>query len=195
MSHLKHISGEGHPRFWKTCHNTSVRIYNTGFNLLRLRDAYMFRQSIHYRFISWFIAWSVPSHYPNQYSTVVGWTLRNKFQRNCERNSYIFIQWNASVKWRPFLLGLNVLSIRDTIDHFKCHPCEYIQTKPMLKVWQRIVGHIMYGTYEMKHYTKTNIAGAMMLRCVGFFSGRKVTTFAVREKKTSWLLLFGYEKH
>ena len=35
------------------------------------------------------------SHYLNQWWNIVDWTLRNKLQWNCIRNSYIFIQENA----------------------------------------------------------------------------------------------------
>ena len=38
---------------------------------------------------------SAPSHYLNQWWDIVNWNLRNKFQWNLERNSYIFIQENA----------------------------------------------------------------------------------------------------
>ena len=39
-----------------------------------------------------------PSHYLNQCCHIVNWTLRNKLQWNFNRNSYIFIQENASEK-------------------------------------------------------------------------------------------------
>ena len=42
------------------------------------------------------VAYSVPSHYLNQCWKIVNWTLRNKIQWNLNRNSYVFIQENAS---------------------------------------------------------------------------------------------------
>ena len=46
--------------------------------------------------------------------THVNWNIRNKLQWNLKRNSNIFIQKMvlnvSSAKWRPFCLGLNVLT-------------------------------------------------------------------------------------
>ena len=51
------------------------------------------RQQInHYWFRQWLGAWTAPSHYLNQCWNIV----RNKLQWNLDRNSYIFIQENAS---------------------------------------------------------------------------------------------------
>ena len=56
---------------------------------------------------------SAPSHYLNQCWNIVNWTLRNKFQWNCNRNSNIFIQENAFenivCEMASICLGLNVL--------------------------------------------------------------------------------------
>ena len=41
------------------------------------------------------VACSVPSHYPNQYWHIVNWAFGNKFQRNCNKKTMIFIQQNA----------------------------------------------------------------------------------------------------
>ena len=41
------------------------------------------------------VAWTAPSHYLNQCSNIVDWTLRNKLQWNLCRNSNIFIQENT----------------------------------------------------------------------------------------------------
>ena len=49
----------------------------------------------HHRFRSWLVAWTAPSHYPNQCWNIVNWTLRNKLQWIFNRNSNIFIQGNA----------------------------------------------------------------------------------------------------
>ena len=48
------------------------------------------------------VACPAPSHYLNQCWNIVNWTLRNKFQRNFNRYSYIFIQENAfeNVVWK-----------------------------------------------------------------------------------------------
>ena len=80
----------------------------TVINTLRPSDAYMRRQYNH---------WLAPSHYLNQCWNIVNWTLRNKLQWNCNRNSYIFIQENAcenivlKMAFLSFFLGLNVLSV------------------------------------------------------------------------------------
>ena len=72
------------------------------FNSLNLSDAYMRRESYHHWFRYWLVAWSVPSHYLNQCWNIVNWTLSNKFQWNCYRNSNIFSQENAfeNVLWK-----------------------------------------------------------------------------------------------
>ena len=46
----------------------------------------------------WTPTWTAPSHSLNQCWVIVSWTLRNKFQWNFRRNSYIFIQENAFQK-------------------------------------------------------------------------------------------------
>ena len=58
-----------------------------------------------------------PSHYLNQSWNIVNLILRDKLQWNANRNSYIVSQENACEnvvcrKWRPFCLGLNVLTQR-----------------------------------------------------------------------------------
>ena len=63
-------------------------------------------------------AWSAPSHYLKQCWNIVKLNLRNKFQWTLKRNWYIFMRLNnaqmrlkmSSGKWRPFCLGLNVLT-------------------------------------------------------------------------------------
>ena len=47
------------------------------------------------------VAWPASSHYLNQCWNIVDWTLRNKIQWNLNRNSCIFIEWNAfeNVVW------------------------------------------------------------------------------------------------
>ena len=56
----------------------------------------------HHCFRYWLVAWSVPSHYINQYWNIVNCTLRKKLQVNFYKNSYIFIQENAfeNVVWK-----------------------------------------------------------------------------------------------
>ena len=48
------------------------------------------------------VAWSVPSHYLNQCWNIVNSNIRNKFQWNFKRNSFIFIQENPfeNVVWK-----------------------------------------------------------------------------------------------
>ena len=81
---------------------------------------------IHWGRVTHICAWSAPSHFLNQCWDIVNWILRNKRQWNFNRYSSIFIQENAfenvfnigsgnglvpSAKWRPFCLGLNVLTM------------------------------------------------------------------------------------
>ena len=86
---------------------------------LRPSDAHMRQWINQYCFIWWLVAWSLPSHYLNQFWNIVNWTLRNKLQ-------WIFFEMLAfsfnkmllkmsSVKWQPFCLGLNVLRISNYI--------------------------------------------------------------------------------
>ena len=85
------------------------------FNSLWPSDAYMYmrRQANHHWYRKWLVAWTAPSHYLNHCWNIVNWTLWNKLQWNCNRNSNIFIKKMhlkmSSAKWRPFCLGLNVL--------------------------------------------------------------------------------------
>ena len=71
------------------------QISRIGLNSLRPSDAYMHRQSSHHWFRKWLVAWSAPSHYLNQWWNIVDWNLTNKLQWNFNRNSNIFIQYNA----------------------------------------------------------------------------------------------------
>ena len=60
-------------------------------------------------FRSWSVAYSAPSHYPNQCCVIVYWAVRNKRNWNSNRNSYIFVHGYASkmsfAKWRLFVWG------------------------------------------------------------------------------------------
>ena len=49
----------------------------------------------HHWFRWWLGAWSVPSHYLNQWWKIINSNLRNKLQWNLKQNSYIFIQENV----------------------------------------------------------------------------------------------------
>ena len=71
-------------------------------NSLRLSDPYMHQWTNHHCFRQWLVAWQAPSHYLNQCWNIVNWTLRNKLQSNCIRNSYSIIQENAfeNVVWK-----------------------------------------------------------------------------------------------
>ena len=86
-------------------------------NSLRPRDAYMRQYTNHHWFSQWLVAWSAPSHYPNQFCDIVYWTPGNKLQWNFNKNSYIFIEENAfeNVVWKmaSIFLGLNVLSLSE----------------------------------------------------------------------------------
>ena len=59
------------------------------------------------------VVWTAPSHYLNQWWSIVNWTFGNRLQWNVNRNSNIFIEKIyfkiSSGKCRPFCLGLNVL--------------------------------------------------------------------------------------
>ena len=63
-------------------------------NSLRPGDAYMRLKTIQHCFRQWLFAWPAPSHYLNQCWDIVNWTLRNKFEWNFNRNSYLFIREN-----------------------------------------------------------------------------------------------------
>ena len=41
------------------------------------------------------VAYLAPSHYPNQCSLIINWTLRKKFQWNSKQNTTLFTQENA----------------------------------------------------------------------------------------------------
>ena len=47
-------------------------------------------------FRKWLVAYSTPSHYPNQCWVIVNWTLKNKLQWNFNQTTKLFIQENAS---------------------------------------------------------------------------------------------------
>ena len=49
----------------------------------------------HLCFRQWFVTWLVMSHYLKQCWNIVNWTIRNKFQLNFIKNSYIIIHENA----------------------------------------------------------------------------------------------------
>ena len=60
-----------------------------------------------------FVAFSAPSHYPNQYWYIVNWTLGNKLKWNINWKFKHFhsrkcISKMLSAKWQPSCLGLNV---------------------------------------------------------------------------------------
>ena len=64
-------------------------------------------------------AWPAPSHYLNQCWNIVTWTLGNKLQWTLIE-IYIFLSEKMRLKlsswnWRPFCLGLNVLSKIDQL--------------------------------------------------------------------------------
>ena len=63
--------------------------------------------------IKWLVAYSVPSHYLNQFWDIVNWTLRKKLQWNFNQNTKLFIHKLhmkiPSAKWRPFCLGWDEL--------------------------------------------------------------------------------------
>ena len=58
---------------------------------------HMHHETNHYWFIQWLVAWSAPSHYPNQCWDIVNWTPRNKLQWNFNRNTKLYIHENAFV--------------------------------------------------------------------------------------------------
>ena len=67
---------------------------------------------------------SAPSHYLNQCWNIVNCTPRNKLQWNVNWISYKKIHLKmSSGKWRPFCLGLNVLTKQLIIDIHAPHHC------------------------------------------------------------------------
>ena len=69
--------------------------FQDSLNSLRPSDTYMRQRCNHHWFRQWLVAWSAPSHYLNQCSNIVNWTLRNNLQWNLNRISFIFIQENV----------------------------------------------------------------------------------------------------
>ena len=70
----------------------------------------------------WCFAWSVPSHYLNQYWNIANWTLRNKPQWNVNRHHNSFIPQNAFesalCEMVSIFVGFNVLilpAFRDSL--------------------------------------------------------------------------------
>ena len=53
-------------------------------------------ESVQHWFRKWLVAYSVPSHYLNQYWFIVNWTPRNKHQWSFNQNTKLFIHQNAS---------------------------------------------------------------------------------------------------
>ena len=66
----------------------------------------------------WFVAFSAPSHYLNQYWVIFNWALRNKLQWNFNQNAKLFIHGNtyeiSSAKWQPFCPGGDGLRAGDS---------------------------------------------------------------------------------
>ena len=82
------------------------------------------RQVHNHWYRQWLVASSTPSHYLNHCWNIVNLSLRNKFWSNFNLYSNISfkfkqVRWKvSSVKWRPFCLGLNVVTFRMLlIDH------------------------------------------------------------------------------
>ena len=85
-------------------------------------------------FRQWLVACSAPSHYPNQCSLIVNWTLRNKLQWKSKRNSIISFKKirlkMASAKWRPFYRG-------EDESNLSVHGCQWPQfhTQSHVRTW------------------------------------------------------------
>ena len=80
-------------------------------------------------FRKWLVAYSAPSHYLNQCRIIVNWTLRNKFQWNCNRNTnktfrsikYIwkyrlrngghFVRWDGIILWYDMIKPIRYQNI------------------------------------------------------------------------------------
>ena len=113
--------------FWMPCWDRahfSVKIIYTciPINSLGLSDAYMRQLTNHHWFILWLVAWTVPSHYLNQYWIIVNWTLANIFQWKFNQNTTIFIEENACenvVCEMPSILSRPqcVKKVRQSSDH------------------------------------------------------------------------------
>ena len=92
------------------------------FNSLRPSDAYMRRESNHHWFRLWLVAWTAPSHYLNQCWNIgpLG-TNFNEISIGIQTFSFKKMHFKmSSAKWRPFCLGLNVLStIMIQCDHHR----------------------------------------------------------------------------
>ena len=100
---------------------------------LRPSDAYMRQETNQHWFRLWLVAWTAPSHYLNQCWNIVNWTLKNKFQWNLNRNSYNFIQENASenVVWKmaAILSRPQCVKNSDTVDSIIANHLSALNTK------------------------------------------------------------------
>ena len=76
-------------------------------------------------FRQWLVAYLAPSHYLNQCWNIANWTLRNKIHWNLNRNSYIFIQENASENIVCEMAS--VLSRGDELTHLRWKPATVIR--------------------------------------------------------------------
>ena len=88
----------------------------------------------HHWFTLWLVACSAPNHYLNQCCIVVNWTLTNKIQSNCVRNSNIFIQENAfeNVFWKM----LAILSHPQCVKNEALYGCQFF--KRVAVTWLKI---------------------------------------------------------
>ena len=127
------------------CHKITLRCHTKkNFNSLRPSDAYMFCKLT--------IIGSDNGLSPRRHQAIIWtnagilliWTLRNKLQRNINRNWDIFIQENhlkmSSGKYQPFCLALDVLTHWGRVTHYvsvnypslvQIMPCCLVGAKPL----------------------------------------------------------------
>ena len=104
----------------------------------------------HRWFRKWLVAFSVPSRYLNQSCIIVNWTLRNKPQSNCTRNSNIFIEENAfkNLIWKMSVIlswpqCVNRLKVEEKVSHL-AHIFNCIFIKENFEFWFEFLSNFVH---------------------------------------------------
>ena len=105
-------------------------------------------------FRKWLVAWSTPSHNLHHCWNIVNWTLRNKLDWNCNRNSCIFFTENAfenavckmaAILSRPRTRteSANSRPVRTYRGMFSLASCEWVQSLDLGNAYKR--WHLTYN--------------------------------------------------
>ena len=103
--------------------------------------------------LSLLCVWMAPSHYLNQHWNCVNWTLGNKLQRNFNRNSNTFIQWNPFenvCEMASICLGLNVLKMNIRFAIGK-HLHRFPINAHALRIEKNVLEMLIYVGYSIEH--------------------------------------------